>query len=48
MSYGLDRSFDEMLADGADFFSLFGDFAESFEDQPMFGLSDDDLAELVE
>lgn len=47
MSYDVERSFDELLADGADFFSVYGKFAGFVEDQVLFGLSDDELAELV-
>ena len=47
MSYDLEKSFDELLAEGADFFSLFGGYASGVESQTVFGLSDDELAELV-
>lgn len=47
MSYDLEKSFDELLADGADFFSLFGDYASAVDEMTLFGLSDSDLAELL-
>jgi len=47
MNYATDASFDDLLNEGADFFALFGKFAENFDDMTLFGLSDEDLAELV-
>ena len=47
MNYAADASFEDLLNEGGDFFALFGKFAESFDDMTLFGLSDEDLAELV-
>lgn len=44
-----DMSFDDMMAEGADFFSLFGDYMSSMgEEDTLFGLSDEDIAEIFE
>ena len=49
MMSAYDVTFDELLAEGADFFSVFDGFVDgSLVEQTLFGLSDDELAAIVE
>ena len=47
MNYNLERSFDDLMADG-DFFSVYANFvSDDFSDQELFDLTDEDLAYLL-